>query len=371
MSAPLIERLEMRRLLNGLPSMYIGDMSLTEGNAGTKNAEVVVRLSEPRPRQTVTVQYATQNGSAVAGADYTVTSGTLSFPPGQSSKKILVPVIGDHVREGDESFLLNLRNAKQAKIADVQARVTIADDDPHLSLTDVAGDEGHSGTTPFNFTVSLSSVSEQVVTVNYSTANGTGIAGVDYQATSGTLTFAAGEMSKTIAVPVLGDRLGESDKDFVVNLQGGNAIIADSQGTGTITDDEPRVSITGVYDYEGSSGSTPFTFTVNLSRVYDQPVTVNFATQDYEAIAGTDYLATSGTVTFAAGDTAETITVQVYGNTTAEPDKYFLVNLSGASGNALVGSSQGSGGIADDDGYYDYWYYDPGYYYYDYGYYYY
>jgi hypothetical protein len=94
-SATAFETLEQRRLFAGLPAMFIGDLTLTEGNAGTKNAEVVVSLSHPRPKPTVTVKFATQNGSAVAGSDYTATSGMLSFPPGVDSKTILVPVAGD------------------------------------------------------------------------------------------------------------------------------------------------------------------------------------------------------------------------------------------------------------------------------------
>jgi hypothetical protein len=359
-----LEALEPRRLLAGIPAMSIHDLTLTEGSAGTRNAEVVVSLSHPRPKQTVTVKFATQDGSAAAGSDYTTTSGTLTFPPGVDGRTIVVPVRGDATAEADEYFRLNLQNARQSKIADGQAVITIVDDDPNVSINDVSGDEGHSGTSPFNFTVNLSSPAEEAVTVNYSTANGSAVAGVDYQATSGTLTFAPGDTSKMIAVAVTGDRVGGSDRSFFVNLHGGSANISGSQGTGTIRDDEPRISITGVYAYEGNSGdTTPYVFTVNLSRKYDQPVTVAFATQDYDAVSGTDYGANSDVLTFAPGDTQKTITVQVYGNTTPQPDKNFVINLSNASGNALVTTGQGWGTIGDDDGYYyDPGYYDPGYY---------
>src|SRR5438105_13552019 len=87
-----LEVLEPRRLFSALPTMTISDVSLVEGNSGSSNAAVVVTLSHPRPRQTVTVNYATENGSAVAGTDYTATAGTLSFAPGVNSKTILVPV---------------------------------------------------------------------------------------------------------------------------------------------------------------------------------------------------------------------------------------------------------------------------------------
>src|SRR2546423_10133083 len=215
-----LEILEPRRLFNGLPTMTISDLSVVEGNAGATNAAVVVSLSHPRPRQTVTVNYATQNGSAVAGADYIATSGTLFFAPGVNSKTILVPVIGDRIAESDEYFLLNLQGAKQARIADGQGIVTITDDEPLVSIAGVTADEGNSGTTTFSFTATLSRATDQPVTVNYATQDGSAVAGTDYQAASGTVTFAAGETSKTITIQVIGDRVAEADKCLYVELSG-------------------------------------------------------------------------------------------------------------------------------------------------------
>src|SRR5438067_728197 len=135
-------------------------------------------------------------------------------------------------------------------------------------------------------------------------------------------------------------------------------------------DDEPRIGITGVVGaYEGDSGTTPLTFTVDLSAAYDQPVMVNFATQDYTAVAGEDYLANSGMLTFAPGETTKTITVTVMGDTTAEADEGLFVIFSGVSANASMrnGESASYGSIQDDDGYYgggpdsDPWSYWPGY----------
>src|SRR5207245_1146231 len=135
---------------------------------------------------------------------------------------------------------------------------------------DVTLAEGNSGTTSFGFTVSLSVAINQPVTVNYATGNGTATAGSDYAAASGTLTFAPGQTSKTITVLVSGDRLGESDETFFVNLSSPtNGVIADGQGAGTIVDDEPRISIGDVSLAEGNSGTTPFTFTATLSAASD------------------------------------------------------------------------------------------------------
>jgi hypothetical protein len=212
--------------------------------------------------------------------------------------------------------------------------------------------EGNAGTQNAAVVVSLSTPSGQTVTVNYSTAGRTALAGSDYLAVSGKLTFAPGQTSKTILVPVIGDRVAELDETFVVKLQGAkNATIANGRGTVTVAEDEPRISIGDVSQPEGNSGTTLFTFTVSLSAAYDQAVTVNYATADGTATAANnDYVAAFGTLTFAPGETTKTITVEVVGNTTPEPDKTIYINLSGASTNALVARGQGVGTIMDDDG---------------------
>jgi hypothetical protein len=116
---------------------------------------------------------------------------------------------------------------------------TILDDEPRLTISDVARDEGRSGTTAFVFTVTLSAPSDAPVTVNFATANGSATAGSDYQAQSGTLTFAPGQTTRTITINVFGDRLRESDESFFVKLSAAvGATIADSQGVGTIENDD-------------------------------------------------------------------------------------------------------------------------------------
>ena len=213
-----------------------------------------------------------------------------------------------------------------------------------LSVSDVTIIEGNAGTQNAVVTVRLDAPSAQTVTVNYNTADGTATAGSDYNAVFGKLTFARGETSKSILVPVRGDRLAEPNETFFVNLSGANnAKIAHGQGVVTIVDDEPRISISDAY-VENGPYFRPMTFTVRLSAAYDQAVTVNFATQDQSAIAGWDYLATSGTLTFAPGETTKTITVQLTGN----PSNFnvsFAVNLSGTSSNALIINGQGIGNL--------------------------
>ena len=349
------------------PSLSINDVTVTEGNSGSVNADFTLSLSAASG-QTVTVNYATADGSATAPGDYTASSSsTLTFNPGETSKTVTVVVNGDTLVEPDETFFVNLSNPTNATLADSQGQGTITDNDPapSLSINDVTVTEGNSGSVNADFTLSLSAASGQTVTVNYATADGSatapGDATADGSATapgdytassSSTLTFNPGETSKTVTVVVNGDTLVEPDETFFVNLSNPtNATLADSQGQGTITDNDPApsLSINDVTVTEGNSGSVNADFTLSLSAASGQTVTVNYATADGSATAPGDYTASSSsTLTFNPGETSKTVTVVVNGDTLVEPDETFFVNLSNPT-NATLADSQGQGTITDND----------------------
>jgi probable HAF family extracellular repeat protein len=223
---------------------------------------------------------------------------------------------------------------------------------PLLSLSDATVTEGNTGTRTATFTVTLSAAYSQPVTVAYATTSGTATAANDYQAASGTLTIPAGQTTGTITVLVNGDRLAEPNETFVVNLSSPtNATLADGQGVGTIVDDEPRISINNVSKTEGRKNNTTlFTFTVTLSAAYDQPVTMSFKTTDGTAKTGDgDYVAKSGTLTFAPGETTKTITIAVKGDSKKETDETFYLDLLGLSSNGLFTKCRGVGTILNDD----------------------
>jgi hypothetical protein len=335
-----------------LPGLSINDVSVSEGDAGPVNAIFTVSLSAASG-QTVTVNFVTADNTATNPADYTTTSGTLTFAPGVTSQPVTVSVQGDILDEPDETFFINLSGAVNATIADNQGLGTITDDDgaPSLSINNVSVTEGNAGTVNAGFTVSLSAASAQTITVNFATADNTAAAPADYTATGGTLTFAPGVTSQPITVLVQGDILDEPDETFLVNLSGAvNATIADNQGIGTITDDDgtPSLSINDATVTEGNTGPVNAVFTVSLSAASAQTITVNFATADNTATNSADYTTTSGTLTFAPSQTSQPITVIVQGDILDEPDETFLVNLSGAT-NAVISDGQGVGTIIDDD----------------------
>ena len=217
-------------------------MTVNEGNSGTTNAVFTVTLSATSP-QTITVNYATANGTATAGSDYAAQTGNLTFTAGQTTKTISVVVNGDTTVEANETFVVNLTAPSKATLADAQGQGTITNDDsaalPTLSIGDVTVTEGNSGTIAAQFSVTLSAASTSTVTVSFATANGTATAGTDYVAQTGTLSFTAGQTSKTISVTVNGDTTVEPNETFLVNLSSpSGATLADAQGQGTITNDD-------------------------------------------------------------------------------------------------------------------------------------
>ncbi|MBX7187704.1 MAG: hypothetical protein K1Y01_21360, partial [Vicinamibacteria bacterium] len=218
-------------------TISVTNAAIVEGTGGAApNLNFTVVLSATSI-YTITVDYATADGTATAGSDYTAVNGTLTFVPGAASKTVSVPISPDATVEPDETLFLNLSNATEATIADNQGLGTIqADDGLRVSIADKTLTEGNAGTSPMDFTVSLSAPAPGTVTVNYATADGTATAPGDYTTTNGMLTFTVGQQTKTISVPIVGDAVQEPYETLFVNLSGptGGASIGDGQGQGTI-----------------------------------------------------------------------------------------------------------------------------------------
>ncbi len=226
---------------------------------------------------------------------------------------------------------------------------------PSLSISDVTLAEGNAGTTTATFTVTLSSASAQIVTVNYVTADGTATtAGSDYVAISlKTLTFDIGTTTQTISVTVNGDTDIEPNETFFINLSNAtNAPIADAQGLGTIlNDDVPPLPALSIYDgsiLEGNGGKKQLKLTVSLSSPATATVSVNYSTADGTATAPSDYKSESGTATISAGLTSTTISITINGDRTPEAHETFFVNLTNVM-NATIADNQGIGTILNDD----------------------
>ena len=345
------------------PFITVDDVTVTEGNAGTVSAVFTVTLSAGYG-QPVTVHYVTEDGSASAsGGDYQADSGMVTIAVGETTTSITILVNGDRIAEYPEFFLVRLTDPTNAFIADSTGEATIADDEPTVSLAaNMSSVEGNTATTAMSFTVTLSAAYDAPVSVDYATANfagydeswyGTGArAGVDYTATLGTLIIDAGQTLGTITVPIIGDRVAEPTESFWINLtNSASAHIGSNRAMGSITDDEPRISISDVTKVEGRKGQkTLFGFEVTLSVAYDQPVTVSFETVDGTARKGEDYTARTGTLTFLPGETRMYVTIEVKGDNKREGNETFFVDLFGNSPNiSAFTKRRGIGTILNDD----------------------
>ena len=330
-----------------VPDLEIQDAEVTEG--GIAAFTVTLSSSSEVP---VTVSYKTIDGTATAGADYTTTSGTLSFTPGQTTKRVEVPTLPDTDQEGAESFTVLLSGATGATLTDGVATGTIIDDDdrPSLRIGDARVTEG--GTASFE--VTLSSAATGAVTVSYATVDGTATAGADYTTTSGMLTFEVnGDRTQRVEIPTIEDDKAEETETFTVQLSvPSGATVADGTGTGTIIDDDgggggsvPRIEIEDAEVTEGGIAS----FEVTLSSAATGAVTVSYATVDGTATAGTDYTTTSGMLTFEVnGDRTQRVEVPTLEDDEAEETETFTVQLSAPSG-ATVADGIGTGTITDND----------------------
>ena len=204
---------------DGRPALTIAGVTVTEGSFSQAVAQLTVTLS-PASSKVVIVDFATVDGTATAGDDYTASSGTLSLQSGQTSDLVEVYVHGDQTDEGDsESFALQLANADNATVTGDEAVATILDDDTaSVGLqTGPAVYEGHSGTRTAVFEVTLNTPAAFPVTVDFytdSAGGGEATPGVDYEPASGMLTFLPGQTTKSVAVTIYGDREEEPDEQF-------------------------------------------------------------------------------------------------------------------------------------------------------------
>ena len=315
----------------------IGDVTVEEG----EDAVFTISLSSGGS-QSITVAYATANGTAVAPSDYSTVSETLVLNPG-GSQTITVETTEDTTPEPTETFSVTLTdNADNSFLA--AATGTINDDDVRGDVTigDVTVEEGEDAV----FTISLSSGGSQSITVAYATANGTAVAPSDYSTVSETLVLNPGG-SQTITVETTEDTTPEPTETFSVTLtdNADNSFLA--AATGTINDDDVRGDVT-IGDVTVEEGEDAV-FTISLSSGGSQSITVAYATANGTAVAPSDYSTVSETLVLNPGG-SQTITVETTEDTTPEPTETFSVTLTDNADNSFLAAATGTINDDDDDG---------------------
>lgn len=329
-----------------IKTIKIADASIVEGDAGSKTMSFRVTWTGAKGGGAVSVSYATADGTATAGTDYTAKTGSVSLPNGCRCGTISIPILGDAITEGTETFTVNLSSPVNATIGDAQAIGTIYDNEgpPALVVLDGTADENAG---PVSFSVIMTSGSTNTETVDYATSDVTANAGSDYTSTSGTLSFLPGQTSKSLTVPLLNDTLNEADETFTLTLSNATVALTDSSATGTIFDDDPEPTV-AIADASAPEADGLVSFTISISSVSGQEVDVDYATTDATALAGSDYTSTTGTAIIPAGSTSTQVDVPVTNDTTYEGDETFTLDLS-APFNASIADAQGVGTITNDD----------------------
>ena len=376
-------------------ALSISDASLLEGNSGPTPMTFTVSLSAASAG-TVTVNWATSNGTAVAGEDYAADSGTLTFNPGQTSQPISVTVNGDTTYEPDETFTVTLSSPNGATIADGEGTGTITNDDalPGVVWTSLVGVNavGNSLTkTAGTAWGNAGAISAQQL------ASGDGYRR-DHRLRDLYLQDVRARQRQH-RCELRGHRLRSlpGERRTTLDLRGRDIPgvlryvrpgrqapgrrrrrsrqVPQERGPSLLQPRRPHLppprrhgalhperhhhvgrplelartlSISDASLLEGNSGTTPMTFTVSLSAASAGTVTVNWATSNGTAVAGEDYAADSGTLTFNPGQTSQPISVTVNGDTTYEPDETFTVTLSSPNG-ATIADGEGTGTITNDD----------------------
>ena len=241
------------------PTVSLSPSPTVAENISGGNATYTVSLSAASGKD-ITVNYATANGSAIAGEDYTAGTGTVTILAGQTSANFQVPIGDDTLDEPNETFTVTISNPTNATLgATTSAGTTIIDNDdpPTVNFSPAANSSVEAnGTITYN--VVLSAVSSQDVVVNYTTANGTATAGSDYIAKTGSMTIGAGQTSATFTVATLDDGTDEPNETFTVTLTAANGATlgANKVATTTITDNDDAPTIGTVSAETGVEGAS-------------------------------------------------------------------------------------------------------------------
>ncbi|MEM1080694.1 MAG: Calx-beta domain-containing protein, partial [Pseudomonadota bacterium] len=345
--------------LDGIPDacddqIVIDDVTVNEGDSGSTLVTFTVTLQIDL---TGSVSYASRAGTATAGVDYTSTNGTLAFITGVAGESytVSVNVNGDTDPEVAETFFLDLQSSDFVINDDVGMATILNDDGTSISINDASISEGDSGSSNLAFTVSLA-VETTPFTVPLSTSDGSAVAGSDYTAQTGSLSFFGntGE-TQTFTVPITGDSFAENDENFFVILgtpSDASVVVLDDTGEGSIlNDDTASVSIFDAGFDEADVGDGTLDFIVELSGSTNFPFQVNFKTNDGTATAGSDYIDNDGSLSFGGNDGEQRfIRVTVINDDVLEGPETLLAMLTGTSNPAItIATANATGTISDDD----------------------
>ena len=356
------------------PSLTVGPVSMNEGT-GVNGVAVLAFTLSASPTREVRVDFTTGGGTASAGDDYATRAGTVVWDAGaQANQRVGVIVVGDGAAEPTETFTVTLSSPVNVTLGSTSAQVSILDDDGASASTIAAGSAGTTEKDPgqtnakCKLKATLSATPSGSVSVNFATTStgATATAGTDYTARSGKVSWSAGAttLAKTISVTVLSDDLAEGTETFFVDLSNPNPAnvgLDPSRATCTITDDDGgsgglNIAAANASTTEADPGQTNARckLKATLSAKPSVTVTASYATTSAggTAVAGSDYAAKSGTVSWPANTTklSKAINIQVFSDTVPEGTETFFLDLSNPTpSTTTISPSRATCTILDDD----------------------
>jgi hypothetical protein len=336
------------------PAPPAGSITLSSATYGVSEAGGAATINVIRSSGsfgTVSVDYATSDGSATAGVDYSATAGTLTFADGILAQSFDIPVLDDAIYEGDETVHINLSNVTGGASLGTPASavLTIQEDDPippagslQFSAAAYQVDENAGS---ILISVTRSGGSFGAVTVDYTSSDGSATAGSDYTFSSGTLSFADGEVSKTFSVDILDDTQYEGDETLSLalsNTTGGASLGIPAAAVLTIKENDPTPPA-GSLQFSGaaySAAENAGSVLITVSRTGGSfgAVSVDYASSDISATAGSDYDAVNSTLNLADGQVSATFSVTLLDDSIYEGDETLQLSLSNPGGGASLGS---------------------------------
>ena len=283
----------------------------------------------------------TTNGTAIDGTDFISTNLTVYFNPGDTDVVVQVPIINNAIPEGNRTVIFALTNSTGSLLsAPTNALLTIVDtvQAPGQLFLAASNYVTSSGAGTVYLTVLRTNGSSGAVSVNYATVAGTAQPGVDYSTVNSTVTFNDGDTSENIAIPIINNTAVQGSVNLSVilsNPSGGASLLLPTNALLTIVNTNVGV---GFVNATNTAVATAGYIQVSVQRVGNTNgvVTVNYATTNGTAFAGTNYLATSGLLTFFAGESAKAISVPIYNNTNSAGDLFFTIGLANPSSGARL-----------------------------------